>query len=492
MKVSGYVRKTVDYAVGDLFNKILLILFLPIFTHFLVPEEFAIYINLMIFFSVASMIYLLGIQQAIFSYFYNKKTNQYQFALISSVYILLTIVGLLFSTFIIIFRSELAQFSIRSNTHQHLFIYLAVILFFNTIYGITLSFLHIMEKSRSYALLSALQNVIVLILIAVFALKKQFTVDHYFIFLSIATVISAVVASIVILKILSKLNKNSQNLLIFDPELIKNLLKFGVVIIPGTISMLILRASDRYMLTYLSPNNLHDVGIYSVGYRMGMIMQFLVALTSLVYYPYAMKIANRKTAKESYNRIYNYYIMFGTILGSLIIIFSQELFKIFIDAQYIASINIVFIGVISTFLLGVFNIINISFYVKKHAGNISLAVILGAILNIILNFILIPSYGIYGAGIASVLAYLFIVIFNFTIAKRLHDIQYNIMFILIAIMVLSISAKINSYLPLSWIVFAVKIMITIVIAALIIYYYRKNDNLRLILKIIKQKGENEI
>ena len=97
------------------------------------------------------------------------------------------------------------------------------------------------------------------------------------------------------------------------------------------------------------------------------------------------------------------------------------------------------------------------------------------------------AYGLYGAGTASVLAYLFIVIFNFAVAKKLYKIKYNIIFIFVAIFVLSILAKINAYMPLSWITFIIKSIMIIIIAIFIIYYYRKNNHLRLLLKIIKQK-----
>ena len=493
MKLSGYVRKTVDYIAGGLFNKLLLILFLPIFTRFLVPEEFAIYANLMIFFSVASMIYLLGIQQSIFSYFYNNKTDQYQFSLISSVYILLTIVGLLFSTLIIIFRSELAYISIRSNTYQHLFIYLAVILFFNTIYGITLSFLHIMEKSRSYAIISALQNIIVLMLVITYSLNSRFSVDHYFVFLAIASVIASLVGVCQIYKILRKMQISPNEKKYFSVKIISPMLKFGIVMIPGTISMLILQASDRYMLTYLSANTMYDVGIYSAGYRIGMIMHFLVTLISLVYLPYAMRIAKEPHAQSTNRNMFKYYIIFGSLFGAFIIMYSQEIFRFIIDPNYLTSYKIVFAGVISSFLYGIFNIININYYARKKAGNITLAVLLGAILNIVLNFILIPKYGIFGAGIASIIAYFFIVIFNYYIAVYLYKIRYPIFLVFVGFAILTIAAIVNSYILFNWISFIIKTTIFVGIISVSYFMIKKDRKIQNLIKLLKkEKLKNEI
>ncbi len=491
MKVSDYVRKTVDYVAGGLFNKILLIIFLPIFTRFLVPEEFAIYANLMIFFSFASMIYLLGIQQSIFSYFYNKKTDQYQFSLISSVYILLTAVGLLFSTLIIIFRSELAHFSIRSNTHQHLFVYIAVILFFNTIYGITLSFLHIMERSRNYAIISALQNIIVLLLVITYSFNSRFSIDHYFIFLAIASIVASLVGICQIYRIMKKMQISPVEKKYFSLEIISPMLKFGIVMIPGTISMLILQASDRYMLTYLSANTMYDVGIYSAGYRIGMIMHFIVMMVSLVYLPYAMKIAKEPHAQSMNRNMFKYYIVFGSLFGTFIIMYSQEIFQFIIDSNYLTSYKIVFAGVISSFLYGIFNIVNINYYARKKAGNITIAVLLGSILNITLNFILIPKYGIFGAGIASIIAYFFIVIFNYSVAAYLYKIRYPISLVFIGLLILTSAALLNNYFLLSLKLFIIKTVIISGIAAVLIVISKRDKQIQKLIMILKNERKNK-
>jgi len=79
---------------------------------------------------------------------------------------------------------------------------------------------------------------------------------------------------------------------------IKTLLAFGIIMIPGTLAMISLRLSDRWMLTYFSPNSLYDVGIYAVGYKIGMIITIVNSLVSLVCFPYAMKIKDPKSAKR--------------------------------------------------------------------------------------------------------------------------------------------------------------------------------------------------
>jgi O-antigen/teichoic acid export membrane protein len=491
--MNRYLQKTFEYAAGNFFNKVLLIILLPIFTHFLLPEEYAIYTNLMIFFSFASLIYVLGMQQAIIAHFYDVKTDQYKFSLISSIFIVLSVFSFLLSCLIIVFRFELSLLVLRSTDYAHIFYYIAIILFFNMLFSISLSLMNIMEKSRHYAIISASQNVVVLLLVIIFSIQKQFSVEYYFIFLAIASVIASIAGISQIIKFMRKMQLSKKEKVFFSPEVVSSMLRFGVVMIPGTIAMLILQASDRYMLTYLSANTLYDVGIYAAGYRIGMIMHFLVTLTSLVYFPYAMKMAKEPQAQEINRNMFKYYIICGAVFGAIIISYSQEIFHFIMDAEYLASYKIVFAGVISSFLYGIFNIININFYARKKAGNITLAVLLGSILNIVLNFVLIPKYGIYGAGIASITAYLTIVIFNYSVAAHLYKIKYPVYLILGGLILLFIAAYANWSFILSWKFFAGKTIALLGLVAILFLFMKKDTNIQKLIKIFKtQKSENEI
>ena len=402
--MNKYFKRTAEYTAGSLFNKFVLFLFLPIFTKFMAPEEYAVYANILIFISLANVVYTLGLQQAIFSYFYQKKTNEYRYTIISTIYTTLFFVGMLLSFIIILFRNELSYLILRSEQYSNLFFFASIILFCDVLCGITLSFLNIMEKSRSYVILSICRNSILLIILFLGAINNRFSLENVFTYISVAAGISFLISTIFIWGEIKNLIVNLEKKKYYSFLIIKKLLSFGLIIILGTLAMISLKVFDRYMLTYLSPGKLYDVGIYAIGYKVGMIIIFLNSIVSRVCFPYAMKIKDRPNAKDSYKKIYNYYIISVGILGGLIIIFTKEIFYIFIGVSYTDSMNVVVFAVISNYLLGIFNIINIGFYIKKRAVYITAAVGAGAILNIIMNFFLITHYGIYGGCFDSVIS----------------------------------------------------------------------------------------
>lgn len=483
--MNKYLKKSLHYFAGNLFNKALLFFFLPIFTHFMVPSEYAIYTNFLIFIAFASLIYLLGIQQALFSYFHEESTNEYKHNLISSIFVVVIILGIVLSILILFNRDLISQLIVRDKAYGYLIPFIVIIIFSGSIYGITLSILNMMERSVNYAILGGVKNSVLLILFLYGSITSQFNVYTVFLFMTISSIISGFIALINIGKILRNLDDGSFRPKIFSFELIRPVIRFGIIMIPGTFAMLILRVIDRYMLTYLSVGGLHDVGIYAIGYRIGMILQFLASIVSLVFFPYAMRIADKPGAKIVYRKIYNYFVWLGSGLGILLIIFSNEIFALLIDSKYNDAINIVFVGVISVFLLGVFNILNIGFYVKKSAKNISITVTLGAILNLVLNYFLIPRYGIFGAGIASIVAYLFIVIYNFINVEIKTKIGFNWKFIATSIILLLITSLLNIFVPRCLTATFLKLLILSVVLMILFMILKRNGKLNELFQISK-------
>ena len=474
-----YLLKLAQYAAGSFFNKVLHFLFIPIFTAFFVPEEYAVYSNILIFIAFASLVYSLGLQQSIFSYFYDKHDRSYQFTFINTVFITIFVFGLFFTLSIFLFKNQVSHVLLRTTEYHKLFWFVGAIIFFDTLYTMTLSFLNILEKSSNFALLSSVKTVLLLIFFIFLAVTKEFSLNAVFFVTFLSAFISAIIALIHMKNILIVFSSGLDNIIRFSPRIMKEALSFGVVMIPGTIAMLVLRLADRYMLTYLVSTDatvaLHSVGIYALGYRVGMIMHFLVSLISLVYFPYAMKISKQPWAKQSYRRMFHWYLIFGSLFAALIILFANHLFDLFVDEAFYPALQIVGYGVISSFLTGIFNLLNIGFYIKKKAKSIAITVILGAMLNIFLNFFMIKKWGINGAGIASVIAYVFIVLFQFWNVERLYHIGYRLILILIFIFSLCFLMSMNNvYYTNSFYIIIVKCIILVASIVTGYVFYRKN------------------
>lgn len=423
--MSDFVRKIVNYVSGATFNRILLVLLLPLFTRKMLPDQFALYGNISIFISFFTLIYFLGLPQALYPFYHKESTSHTRRTLVTTTYFTLLIVGLIFSIVIFLSKNWISNLILKDTQFADLFLYIVLILFFDVFYGVTLTLLNIMEQSFYYAVLGAVKNFVFVLLIGTGYLIDKFTIQDIVHYMMLSSLIAAVIAIIYLnFKVLPLFEKTDNRM--FSLPLLKEILKFSLPMIPGTIAFLALRISDRYMLTWLSPNGLYDVGIYTVGYRVGMTMSFATSLLSIIYYPYAMRISNEEFASRNYLKVHKYYLIIGGIFAFILMLFLKELFWIFIGPSYIESLKIVVFGVTSVFLLGAFHIVNIPFYNARKSTHIALVAIFGAIINIGLNYLFIPKFGIWAAGVSSVFSYFLIYMFTLIGANRISDIKFPI------------------------------------------------------------------
>lgn len=471
-----HIKKAIEYTSATLLNKSLVFLLLPIITRFLSPEEFGIYSLLMIFVAVASFLYQAGLQQSLMTYYYHQHSDQFRFTLISTVYISIFIIGLLLSFVIIFFRQQLANIIISSNggLYSKLFIIAAILILFDVFTGLTLILLNIMEKSKEYSILSLTKNGVFLGLIIFGMLTKKLTIDFLFAYLLIASILSAIHSLFYLRRVYLQIDSSVEPKSIYSFPLLRQLLGFGIYMLPGTFAVLVLQTADRYMLNFLSVNNLYDVGIYSAAYRIGMIISLLTSVFDLVFFPYVLKQANSPDIKKILYKIFSFYLLIGGLIGGMIILFAKEIFLI-LGPSYIEGAKFVFVGVISMFLRGLFNTINLRFYILKQSKNIAFCVIAGAILNIILNFLLIPRFGIYGAGIASIVSYFLIVLRNYFAAERKYPIGYPLKYIIVSIIFLLFISSFNYFIPIQNIsTITFKIVITSFLIFILVIKSKKN------------------
>jgi len=100
----------------------------------------------------------------------------------------------------------------------------------------------------------------------------------------------------------------------------------------------------------------------------------------------------------------------------LVALFSKQMVDILADDRYSESASIVPVILIGNSLIHIYlSYVNFTFY-KKKTMMVSLGTLLAVLINIALNYYLIPIYGIVGAAWATVIAYFMLALFHYTIS----------------------------------------------------------------------------
>ena len=150
----------------------------------------------------------------------------------------------------------------------------------------------------------------------------------------------------------------------------------------------------------------YSVGIYSVAAKFSESWSFISNTLMLIFFPI---LANSINNKKKYNKIYSRVTIILSFISFLIIIFTilfgNKIINILYGNEYLESVNILKIHIFSIFFIFIGLLLNRHLILRNKKKEILFATLIGAVFNIILNFILIPIIGLKGPALASVASY---------------------------------------------------------------------------------------
>lgn len=209
----------------------------------------------------------------------------------------------------------------------------------------------------------------------------------------------------------------------------KYCLSFTIPLIFHGLSGMVLTLSDRIMLTQMKGDA--EVGIYGVAYNMGAIIDIIWNSFNSSWIIYYFEYKKNNDLMEIKKKSKNYMVVF-TIITTGFVLCAPEVFKIMAPEAYWSGAKI--IPIIScayyfNFLYGFLGAFE--FYYEK-TKQIAVGTTLSAAINLILNYFMIPSFGVFGAAFATLVSYGFLFIFHYIAANYVieEECEYKIGFFL--------------------------------------------------------------
>ena len=201
--------------------------------------------------------------------------------------------------------------------------------------------------------------------------------------------------------------KYKVNIKHFNKTLFLECLSYGFPLVGMELTSIILNAGDRYVLLYFLGTA--AVGIYSAGYDLAMhAMEGLIIPLSFVIMPIYMRIWTERGEKETsefLSKCLKYFLLVALpcILGFnylskdlTILLASRKFENAYKIAPYVSS------GVL---FYGLTNIFNAGLFIKKRTALLTFWTVAAGALNVILNILFVPAWGVIGAAAATLIAY---------------------------------------------------------------------------------------
>lgn len=269
--------------------------------------------------------------------------------------------------------------------------------------------LKIQDKNRLFAIDGMLYTFVLCITSIIFLVWFKLGIQGYFLAYIVANI-----ESIIFLIIVGKPFKNFTHEKI-DCRLITSIVIFSLPMIINGISWWIINASDRYMLQWFMSES--DVGIYSVSAKIPSFITTFTGVFNQAWIISAVIEYDSEKEKRFYSDTFYKYYMLLFISSSFLMLIIKPFMKVYVSSEYFIAwkytpfliCSACFSG-ISAFTAGIYS-------ATKKNINVTITTSLGAIINIVLNFILIPHIGVMGAAIATYFSWMIIAF------VRIFDIQ---------------------------------------------------------------------
>ena len=188
------------------------------------------------------------------------------------------------------------------------------------------------------------------------------------------------------------------------------------------VSGMILSLSDRIMLTKMARDEI--TGVYGVAYALAAILNTIWMAFNSSWTPFYYEFRKENNYKEIIKKSNNYMLVF-TIITCGFILCMPEVFKIMAPENYWSGLKLLPLIVLAYYFCFLYSFqVNFEFYYEK-TKLISVGTILAAVINLLLNYWMIPKLLGLGAAIATTISFLFLFLFHYINAAYIMNEKYE-------------------------------------------------------------------
>ncbi|MFN7847452.1 MAG: polysaccharide biosynthesis C-terminal domain-containing protein, partial [Bacteroidota bacterium] len=142
----------------------------------------------------------------------------------------------------------------------------------------------------------------------------------------------------------------------------------------------------------------------SFGYHLAELPMFLVLGVKQLWNPIFYENMNKGDFK-TISKLINYFVAFLTLINIGVLLFSKEAIVLFINPRYFDAIPVIGVIIVGVYFNGLLTISNSILAYKKKFGTTSKIALIATVICIVLNILLIPTTGIMGSAIATMISY---------------------------------------------------------------------------------------
>lgn len=414
--IKRLIKFSASYTAIEGLQRGALFLMLPIFTHYMTPEEYGIVSTALILISFLSVLFSFAIHASISRYYHKYENTNELKEFLGSNFIFLSLISLVISIIMILFSKAFFDNFFAEIAFYPYIVYTLIIVSSQVIIVSYFSLLKAMQKIKLYSIVFNSYFIFQLILMSVLIINYDFKQDGYLLGVMVSNIIFVPIVFILLKKeIVYKINI----------KYIKESLEYSLPIIPVELIGNINRLIDRYYILIFI--GLNGVGIYYVGVQIAGLINLIALAINSAYAPIFFK-KYENNIDDNYDDIYKLsdIIVFTVgVVASILIILSPLFLNLF-SKDYQDSGDVIlylgFTGAITSIYFINTNVLSLD---PKLIKLKTIGIIFGTIINVILGYYFTKYYGIKGASISTLIGFSFTSLILLYIVKRKTEFKFN-------------------------------------------------------------------
>jgi O-antigen/teichoic acid export membrane protein len=407
-------KNALIYVLGNLATQSLPFLLLPVLTHFLTPEDYAIITTFNVV--VGVLMIILGFNSAGLIGVEYYKCNKIQNNIYTSTYITLLIA----SSIIILIIINCAQYVLRLNLFvPFIWINIAVVVSsFNLIIGLKLLYLQFEMKAINYISIQFCVMLINTISTIVLITLYKMNYEGRLISILIGSIIMGIITSL-------SLSTNSYKFK-FGKKEIKSLMAFGIPLIPHKASKWARGGMDKIFLLQLV--GAQSTGVYSVGYTISLAMWVIVSSIDRAYTPYLFQKLNSLDRSEKIKIVKGTYIYFIMLLLTWILmnVFFNYALVYIVGKEYLLCKDYIIWISLGFLFHGMYLFLSNYIVYTKKTYLLTIISIFSTVIYLLLSYFLISKYNTIGAAIAAPISYFITFLLVLYFANKVYPMPWSL------------------------------------------------------------------
>lgn len=408
-------KHSLIYGAGIVINNIVAFLLLPIYTRYLTPNDYGIKELIGLTTDVIGILIATAVSSGVFRFFFEYDDEKSRKEVISTAIIGLGTAGFVALSLLSLLAKPMATYIIDAPELYYYFNIAFASMWLHSINGIGFDYLRARQQSIIYATLSIFRLVLVVALNLYFVVFLRLGVLGI---LWSTLIVAAITTCILIGPIMYKVGVN------FNKDRIKEMVRFGLPLIPSQMGAFIVHLSDRFFIKgYCS---IADAGLYSLGYRFGTIPGSFVSVPfNQIWQPRRLELYKQPNSEVFFGRIFTYYLALIIFVSLGIAVLTKEVLKIIADKRFWSAYEIVPIIVMANIIFTLHYHFNMGIIITKKTKYLAYINGSNGLFVLALNFLLIPKFGVFGAAYATLIAFIYKVALTFYFSNKYYKVYFE-------------------------------------------------------------------